>query len=409
MSKASSGSIFRATNPSGKVVYKVEVPNGYTMNGRRKKIRRTAQTMAEARILQRKLIADIEGNRLAPAREETLQDYALWWLHTVKANHVRYSTATDYEDRLRRWVFPYMGRLKLSAIEARTVESWMAELAKKNYSTKTINGARTVLNGVLKHAYVTGQLSRNPVAATSPFRANRDEKTQVKQPWTKEEALQALDAAHGTDFDLFINIALTLGLRRGEMLGLTWDDINLTDGEISIRRTMKEERRFTASGRANVTLVTDKTKTRASERTLKIGLTVLSAIQRHKDNVSAWKQRAGTDWPETNWVFVSQNGKPLFPSNVNHRFVKFCRHKGLRLIRIHDMRHTAAILGLEANVRLEAVSQALGHTRIDVTKSIYAPYVQILADEFTTALDDSLNESLLRMHVLAEDSTEEVA
>jgi integrase len=302
-----------------------------------------------------------------------------------------------------------MGRLKLSAIEARTVESWMAELAKKNYSTKTINGARTVLNGVLKHAYVTGQLSRNPVAATSPFRANRDEKTQVKQPWTKEEALQALDAAHGTDFDLFINIALTLGLRRGEMLGLTWDDINLADGEISIRRTMKEERRFTSSGRANVTLVTDKTKTRASERTLKIGLTVLSAIQRHKDNVSVWKQRSGTDWPETNWVFVGQNGKPLFPSNVNHRFVKFCRDKGLRLIRIHDMRHTAAVLGLEANVRLEAVSQALGHTRIDVTKSIYAPYVQILADEFTTALDDSLNESLLRMHVLAKDSTEEVA
>ena len=194
MITSSSGSIFKATNPSGKVVYKVDVPNGYDMQGRRKKIRRTAKTMAEARILQRKLIADIEAHRLAPAREETLQDYALWWLHTVKANHVRYSTAADYEDRLRRWVFPYMGRLKLSAIEARTVEEWMAVLATKNFSTKTINGARTVLYGVLKHAYVTGQLSRNPVAATSPFRANRDEKTQVKQPWTKEEALQALDA-----------------------------------------------------------------------------------------------------------------------------------------------------------------------------------------------------------------------
>jgi integrase len=73
------------------------------------------------------------------------------------------------------------------------------------------------------------------------------------------------------------------------------------------------------------------------------------------------------------------------------------------------MRHTAAVLGLEANVRLEAVSQALGHTRIDVTKSIYAPYVQILADEFTTALDDSLNESLLQMHVVAESGTKEIA
>jgi integrase len=73
----------------------------------------------------------------------------------------------------------------------------------------------------------------------------------------------------------------------------------------------------------------------------------------------------------------------------------------LRRIRIHDLRHTSAVLGLEAGVRLEAVSQALGHTRVDVTKSIYAPYVQVLADEFTTALDDSLNEAMLRDHALA--------
>jgi integrase len=213
--------------------------------------------------------------------------------------------------------------------------------------------------------------------------------------------LQALSAAQGTEFDLFLNIALTLGLRRGEILGLRWTDIDINAGTISVRQTLKEEKRFTASGRANVTLVTDKPKTRASERTLKIGLNALSAIQRHREYVDGLRRVAGHAWTDSQWVFVSVTGTPLHPSNVNHRFTRFCRDAQLRHIRIHDLRHTSAVLGLEAGVRLEAVSQALGHTRVDVTKSIYAPYVQVLADEFTTALDDSLNEAMLRDHALA--------
>jgi len=395
MSAATTGTIFKYTNPSGQTVYKVEEPTGYNLNGTRKKTRRTAKTMAEARALQRKLISDVDAQRLAPAREETLHDYAMWWLKNVKANQVRYSTASDYEDRLRRWVLPHLGRLKLSAIDSRTIEAWMQDLAKRKFSTRTINGARTVLNGVLKHAYIAGLLSRNPVAATSPHRISRDAPTQVREPWSHEECLRALTVAKGTEFDLFLNIALTIGLRRGEILGLRWTDIDINAGTISVRQTLKEEKRFTASGKANVTLVTDKPKTRASERTLKIGLNVLSAIQRHREYVNGIRQAAGHTWTDSHWVFVSATGTPLHPSNVNHRFTRFCRDAQLRHIRIHDLRHTSAVLGLEAGVRLEAVSQALGHTRVDVTKSIYAPYVQVLADEFTTALDDSLNEMLL--------------
>jgi integrase len=306
-------------------------------------------------------------------------------------------------------VFPYLGRLKLSAIEARTVESWMAELAKKNFSTKTINGARTVLNGVLKHAFTNGSLSRNPVAATSPYRVSRDEKTQVKEPWTKMEPLRALQAVKGTELDLLVTIGVTFGLRRGEILGLQWTDIDIDAGTLTIDRTLKEERRIHEDGKGRVTLVPDKTKTRASERTLKLGLIFLAALQRHKQYVNGLRQAAGDDWVQTPWVFVSAKGTALYPSNVYRRYVRFCKSNNLRHIHLHDLRHTSAVLAFEAGVRIEAVSQALGHTRIDVTKSIYAPYVQVLADEFTTALDDSLNESLLFMHVLAEDTTEEVA
>lgn len=83
---------------------------------------------------------------------------------------------------------------------------------------------------------------------------------------------------------------------------------------------------------------------------------------------------------------MSRAGSWVHPTNYSKRFQDFLRSQSVRRIRIHDIRHTAAMIGLESGVRIEAVSQALGHTRIDVTKSIYAPYVQALADEFTSGL-----------------------
>lgn len=400
MTKSSTpGSIFAVTNPSGQVVFKVDVPDGYHPNGKRKVVRRTAATKAEAKVLQRKLVAEIDNNKLIPAREDKFEEYALWWLRTVKANQVRYSTVSDYEDRLRRWVFPHMGRLKLSGIQSRGIESWMALLKKQGYATSTINGARRVLYSVLQHAYLNGHILRNPAEVVAPYRKNRDEATQVRPPWTKDETLRALEVAANTEFDLFIYIAVTMGLRRGEILGLRWEDFDIEDGELAINRTLKQERRFAEDGTANVSLVTDRTKTRESERTLKLGLGVTVAFMRQRERVAELRMAAGDKWNEQGWVFPSRVGTAQNPNNVYKRFVRFCATNNLRQIRIHDMRHTSAVIALEAGVRLEAVSQGLGHSRIEVTKSTYAPYVQVLADEFSLGLDDYLNEGLLRQHL----------
>lgn len=402
MSSASSGSIFKSVNPSGKTVYKVEVAYGFHLDGRRRKTRRTASTMAEARILQRQLIADIESSRLAPARDETLETYGLSWIRNEKANQVRYSTASDYETRFRNYINPYLGKNKLGALEPKTITMWMQKLKDSGLSTKTVNGARTILFGIYEHAHRMGVLSRNPVRATRPHRQQRDETTQVQDPWDKAEVIHALEVSQNTDFDLFINIAIGLGLRRGEILGLKWSDIDLDNGMddsvLKVRRTLKEERRLDSQGKATVRLTSDKPKTKASERKLKLGLSAYLAIQRHKHRVDQMRADAGASWVETDWVFVAKTGGPLFPSNVSKRFVAFCKAQGLRRIRLHDLRHTAAVLGLEAGVRLEAVTQALGHSRTDVTKGIYAPYVQVLADEFTIGVDDAVNSVLLQKH-----------
>lgn len=395
MSGSSLGSVFPYTNPSGNIVWKVEVPDGYTLNGRRKLVRRTAATKAEAKALKRQLLADIDAKRLTPAREKTLEEYGLWWVRSVKANHVRYSTATDYEDRLRRWIFPHLGKRKLSGLTPDVVEEWMNQLKKKGLSTATVNGARTILFGALQHAYQTGLLQRNPVALVKPHRKLRDEKTAVKEPWSNAELRKAIALSAGTDLDAIIKLALVQGVRRGEILGLQWKDIDFVEGSISIRRTLKEERRFDNAGKVSVTVSADQVKTRASERKLGIGFLITEALHQQQSRIAEMKTAAGDKWIPNDWVFPSPLGAPTNPNNMHKCFAKFCRENGLRVIRFHDMRHTAAVEALSRGIGLVAVSQGLGHSRPETTKSIYAPYVQTLVDVFSIGMDDGIYTDLM--------------
>jgi integrase len=157
---------------------------------------------------------------------------------------------------------------------------------------------------------------------------------------------------------------------------------------VTISRTLKEFRKLDSNGTGRVDLVTDDPKTGSSRRKLYLPPPLLSAIQRHREFVAGLKRAAGTEWQLSEFVFVSSRGTAVFPSNMTKSFAAFLKTQGLRHIRVHDMRHTAAVLGLTAGVRLEAVSQGLGHSRIDITKSIYAPHVQQLNDEFTRGLSD---------------------
>ncbi len=395
MSQSPLGSVFPFTNPSGKKVFKVQIPTGQYSNGYRKFTTRTAPTEAQARALQRKLYVEFQNNKLIPAREDKLEKYAIWWVRSVKANHVRTSTASDYEYKLRRWILPYLGQCKLSSIEPAVIENWMNELRKQGLGDRTVNSARTVLSGVLGYAHQSGILNRNPTSLVSPHRRKRGEKTQVQEPWTSEEIDHALTAVHNTKFDLFTHLGALYGLRRGEILGLKWSDIDLENGIINIRRTLKEERTYNEAGFSKAKLATDDPKTIASARKIGIGLVVDAAIFRHRQFVLKAAEMAGNRWMESDWLIPSAIGGPWNPNNASRQFKTFCKNNEIRIIRVHDLRHTAATEGLGKGVRLEAVSQALGHSRIETTKSIYAPYVQPLVDEFTTTMDDSHSGTLL--------------
>jgi integrase len=388
MPSKGNGCIFKTKTKAGKVVWKVEVTIGYEPNGRRIRTRRTAHSLADARELHRKLVSELHTGDLRTKSTETFSDYSLWWLRAVKSMSVRPSTLSDYEDRLRRNVFPHFGQRRLHEITSRDVQNWLHILQKKGASTTTINGARQVFGAVFKHAVRAGLVSKNPVELTERAKRQRGEKTGVKEPWSLVEAQQVLEVTHGTKFDLFARLGVLMGARRGEILALRWTDIDFNQGLISIAGSLREQRIIQPDGTAKISLSLGDTKTVSSRRKIALTAEVLASLQRHRDVIAEMKAAAKGTWKETEWVFVDSIGGLTYPSNFARQFTKFLFERDIRIIRIHDMRHTAAVLSLEAGVRLEAVSQALGHSRIDITKSVYAPYVQPLITEFAVGLSE---------------------
>lgn len=382
------GCIFKTQTKAGKPIWKVEVTVGYKPNGQRIRTRRTAHSLAAAREIHRKLISESHTGDLRTQSSETFAEYSLWWLHTVKSMSVRPSTISDYEDRLRRNVFPHFGQRRLHEVTPRDVQNWLHLIQKQGASTSTINGARQVMGAVFKYAVRVGLVPKNPVELTERAKRQWGEQTSVKHPWSLEEAQQVLAVTQGTKFDLFTRIGILLGARRGEILALRWSDIDFEKGVISIAGSLREQRTIGSDGRGKTTLVVGDTKTQSSRRKLALTAEILASLQRHRDVVQGMKKSAGKEWKETNWVFVDSLGGMTYPSNFAKQFTKFLAENQIRVIRIHDMRHTAAVLSLEAGVRLEAVSQALGHSRIDITKSVYAPYVQPLITEFAVGISE---------------------
>jgi integrase len=115
------------------------------------------------------------------------------------------------------------------------------------------------------------------------------------------------------------------------------------------------------------------------------------AFLRHQDWQADRRDRAGKLWVDSEMVFTTSIGTPVDQTNNLKKFKSFILEKGLRYIRVHDLRHSSAVMALEAGASIESISQALGHSGIEITKTVYAPYVQALNDRFVTALDEYLN------------------
>jgi integrase len=297
----------------------------------------------------------------------TLAQYVEQWLASLRHAGLEPSTIRSYADNLRKHVVPALGHrplAKLGAMEIQRLYGTLLDgtLGDKVLAPKTVNMVHCALHRALKDAVNWDLIARNP---TERAKAPRPQKQRVKV-WTGPETARFLAAADEDAFAALWRLALHTGMRRGELLGLKWDHVDLDRGVIRVQENRKR------GDQGN--FYDGKMKTPSSRRAFPLSDDVVAFLRRHRTHQREQRLAAGPAFethPDGGYVFAQPNGRPLHPNTLRERYKQLIAAAGVPDKRVHDMRHAHGTLSIENGEPIKQVSERLGHSSIAITLDLY--------------------------------------
>jgi integrase len=361
---------------------------GIGIDGRRQRVKRTRKTKQEAAHALRELQAKKLNKRLVSNESHTVKDLYQQWEKYGISDNLRDTTKQDYLYLSKRYVLPALGHMRLVDVETTTIDKWLFGMQQRGLSAITRRKARQNAYAIFKFGIKQRQILINPVTGSTVPKREKNHVTQVRLPLSKSEWMDYLEKFRETPLDTFVHVGALLGLRRGEIIGLSWSDIDFETNYLFVRHSARELTVRRPDGSSQTTLVLNDPKTKHSKRKLEMNPALVDALRRQQLRQMKAKLAAGSAWTENDAVFTSSVGTRLYPSNVHKQFKKLTQSLGLRYVRIHDLRHTVAHLLLDEEIPLESVSRLLGHSSLSITMDIYGQNVQSVADRGARGMAD---------------------
>jgi integrase len=344
-----------------------------TVDGRRKYLyARTRQEVAQK--LAQALEARARGT-LVTAPQQPLGAYLDQWLRDSVKPRVRPWTYKGYEVLVRIHIVPALGKVPLQKLTPQHVQQLVNRKIEGGLSPRTAGYMLGTLRTALNEAMRWGLVSRNVAALVPRPRVERFE----IQPLTREEARRFLDVAREDRLGALYSVALTMGLRQGEALGLRWEDVDLEAGLLHIRFQLQ---RIEGKG---LQLVPPKTA--LSRRTLAMPPTIIANLREHRARQLEERLLAGSRWIESGLIFTTPIGTGLDGPNVTKSFQRLLIRAGLAHRRFHDLRHSCASLLLAQNVAPRVVMEVLGHSQISLTMNTYSHVLPELKREAAAQME----------------------
>jgi integrase len=305
---------------------------------------------------------------------QTVGQFLQHWLVDAAKPAVRPRTYVTYESYVRVHLVPAIGRVALQRLTPADVQRMLNAKLAAGLSPRTVHHLRAILRRALNQAVRWGIIPRNPAALVDPPRVPRYEVAVIGP----DDARRFLDAVRGDRLEALFTVALAIGLRQGEALGLGWDDVDLDAGTLSVRFALQ---------RIEGALRLVEPKTRLSRRTLALPPLVVASLRQHRARQLRERVWAGSRWNEFGLVFTSSIGTPLDSTNVTHRLQRALAAAGLPRMRFHDLRHACASLLIAQGVHPRVVMETLGHSQIGLTMNTYAHVLPALQREAATSME----------------------
>jgi integrase len=321
-----------------------------------------------------KAIADRDGGIILGHQNMSVADYIERWLRDSVKGSVRTSTYASYERQVSRYVIPALGHVKLTKLTPAHVQRLYREMQDRGLSARTVQYTHAVLHRALKQAKRWGMVNLNAAEDVDRPQLKKEE----IRPLDREQARRLLAAAEGNRLHAFYVVAVTAGLRPGELLALRWKDVDLEASTLRINRALSQGEFSTP-------------KTPRSRRKVELSNTARAALKAHRKRQLEERMQRVAFWQEQDLVFPSTVGTPLSHRNVVRSFKALLECAGLPAkTRLYDLRHTCATLLLNGNVHPKYVQELLGHASIAQTLDTYSHVIEGMDGGIGGAMDVAL-------------------
>ena len=339
--------------------YRVCFDYGIDREGRRIRKYRTFDTKRDAtRAFNEHKVKMDKGTQIMPS-EYTFAQWLDYWYKDIILPQIEETTAYGYRGMIENYLKPQLGEIRLQKLTARDIQQYYTWLMdEKELSPNTVIKHHNLLTNTLNTAERQEYITKNPMRAVSPPKKRQRE----AKFYTPEQLGILLDKAVGTRLELPVFICAYLGLRRGELCGLRWSDVDLEHQTITIENTR------TQAGKKEIE---KGTKTASSTRTLYLPDTLCDMLKAAKEHQQACRAEYKNAYDDNDYVVVMEDGRPFRPNYLSELFGKFLADNDLPKIVLHELRHTFASLSNQAGIPAYNIGKALGHSTPATTQKIY--------------------------------------
>ena len=368
----------------------IVIDKGRGPDGRRLQTWRTVHgTKRDAERERTRLLHELNTGAYVEPAKLTVAEYLEQWLRDCAEPKVSAKTFERYEEVVRRHLVPALGQHRLDKLQPLHIQAYYSSALKNGrldgkggLSAQTVVHHHRIFRQALGQAVRWQLIVRNPADAVDPPRPRRQEMPALDD----DQIAQLLEAAKGTSCYIAVLIAVTTGLRRGEVLALRWQDVDLDKGTLAVRQTLEQTKKFG--------LTFKEPKSQKSRRVVALPAILVEELRKHRRKQSKQRLALRRAYQDHGLVCPRDDGSPQSPDALSAAFPHLVSRAGVPRMRFHDQRHTHATQLLIHGVHPKVVSERLGHANIGITLDTYSHVLPGMQEDAACRVDAALRAAL---------------